>query len=304
MPKVSIITPCLNRRDLVAASVDSVQAQDCDVEHIIMDGGSTDGTLDVLARYPHLIVVSEKDRGLYDAMNKGIARASGDIVGQLNSDDVYAPGSFRAVIETFDAKPGIDAETGGATILTETDGQRQTRLVFRGDRYQGLSWPTVTTGIPIINARFFRRRVYDRGLRFDLRYPIVADRDFLIQFLLAGMRSVAIDHIVCHYREHAGSITIGANKRLAMQGLHEKMAIARNRLADSSLPPAARDWLEEWFRWEACEATWYSFAHGQIIQALMEVKKGWGHDIFWPLRFIFSGAAKFGFSSFRPRILG
>src|SRR5271156_6128755 len=96
--KISIITATLNRREFIGAAIESVLAQNYpEFEHWIIDGGSSDGTLDVLKRYPHLNVLSEPDRGVYDAWNKGIVRATGVVLGFLNSDDQYAPGTFRLV---------------------------------------------------------------------------------------------------------------------------------------------------------------------------------------------------------------
>ena len=87
--RLSIITPTLNRAHFLEEAIESVRAQDFpDCEHLIVDGGSTDGTLEMLARHPHLRVVSEPDRGLYDALNKGLRLGSGEIVGLLNSDDI------------------------------------------------------------------------------------------------------------------------------------------------------------------------------------------------------------------------
>ena len=93
--KISIITASLNRKKFIGAAIESVLAQNYpNFEHWIIDGGSSDGTLAFLKQYPHLKVLSEPDRGVYDAWNKGIARASGEVVGFLNTDDQYTPGTF------------------------------------------------------------------------------------------------------------------------------------------------------------------------------------------------------------------
>src|SRR5690606_33922341 len=91
MEKISVITPVLNRRAFVAEAIESVlngQGDGFELEHIVVDGGSTDGTLDVLGRYGHLHVITGRDRGVYDALNKGIRAATGAVVALLNSDDV------------------------------------------------------------------------------------------------------------------------------------------------------------------------------------------------------------------------
>src|ERR1051325_2927905 len=116
---LSIITPCLNRAQNVESAIQSVLTQGyADVEHIIVDGGSTDGTLEILTRYPHLKVLSEKDHGMYEALNKGFDLASGEIVGFLNTDDLYADNVFPCAIECF-TDESIDAVSGKAQIFKE-----------------------------------------------------------------------------------------------------------------------------------------------------------------------------------------
>src|ERR1700761_5899979 len=101
--KISIITPCLNAETSIVRAIESVRDQNYkNWEHIIVDGGSTDGTLAILAKYPHLKVRSGPDAGQADAMNKGIEMASGDIISFLNADDYYFPEAFLKVAEAFD----------------------------------------------------------------------------------------------------------------------------------------------------------------------------------------------------------
>src|SRR5467141_2466159 len=97
-PRISVITPCLNGVRYVGEAIESVLKQDYpNMEHIVVDGGSTDGTLEVLSRYHHLSVLKGPDRGVYDALNKALAVAKGELIGILNSDDRYADGVFAAV---------------------------------------------------------------------------------------------------------------------------------------------------------------------------------------------------------------
>src|SRR5437870_10412587 len=100
--KISVVSPCLNSIHTIRETIESVRTQDYShVEHIVMDGGSTDGTLDILRQYPHLIWVSEKDEGHYHAMNKGIETATGEVVVILNADDCFRPGTLRTVGQAF-----------------------------------------------------------------------------------------------------------------------------------------------------------------------------------------------------------
>jgi len=102
-PLISILTPSYNQGAFIEQTIQSVLAQnDSCVEHIVIDGGSTDETVAILTRYPHLKWISEKDRGQGDSLNKGLAMATGELVGWINSDDFYAPDVFRRVRQAFE----------------------------------------------------------------------------------------------------------------------------------------------------------------------------------------------------------
>ncbi|MDJ0512495.1 MAG: glycosyltransferase family 2 protein [Methyloceanibacter sp.] len=230
-PTVTIITPCLNRAGMIAVAIDSVQEQHFEgtIEHIVMDGGSTDGTLDVLSRYPRITVVSEPDSGLYDALNKGIARAQGDIVGLLNSDDAYRHDAIRKAVEAFAVQPDADMICGGAEVVEGTETERPVIRQYDTLQNRSLQPEDVLLGVPTINARFFRRAVFETFGPFDTRYKVVADRDFLLRATLAGAVAVPIEGVVYAYSSHGGSLTIG--------GLG-----ARRRIAEETIV-MAEDWL-------------------------------------------------------------
>ena len=111
--KISILTPCFNSERYIKRAIDSVLVQDYkNYEHIIMDGGSTDGTIDILKEYPHLIWQSMPDKGQSDAMNKALHKATGDIVIFLNADDALAGSLLAAVATNFNAFPQADMVVG------------------------------------------------------------------------------------------------------------------------------------------------------------------------------------------------
>jgi glycosyltransferase involved in cell wall biosynthesis len=119
-PTISIITPCFNSQATIRETITSVMNQDFrDWEHIVMDGGSKDDTPKILAEYPHLQWVSEKDAGHYDAMNKGIARARGEFLVILNADDVFRPGALRHVAAAFAKHPEWEALFGDVIYVDD-----------------------------------------------------------------------------------------------------------------------------------------------------------------------------------------
>jgi glycosyltransferase involved in cell wall biosynthesis len=206
---ISIITPCLNRVGFVEEAVDSVRQQDYPyVEHIVMDGGSTDGTLEVLSHYPHLRVFSQPDEGIYDALNKGLRLAHGEVIGFLNTDDLYEPGIFATIAQTFNDNSDIDALVGEASIFYEK---------FPGERVTLTTFPCIfqdellarsTEGAPIFNAWFFRKCLFDAMGVFDTHYLYVADRDFLIRMAFQNPCFMSLDRPFYHYRMHPGSYTL------------------------------------------------------------------------------------------------
>ena len=154
-PLISIITPSLNRAQYIREAIQSVLDQNYpNVEHIIIDAASTDGTMEILREYSHLRVVSEPDQGMYDAINKGIRMAQGEIIGLLNTDDLYALGCFETASNAFRRNPESQAVVGGIATL-------KTGMAFREfiSHFPAIApdelWYRLIQGHPVTNAWFF-----------------------------------------------------------------------------------------------------------------------------------------------------
>ncbi len=183
--KVSIITAALNRVGTIEECVGSVTDQShADIEHIVVDGGSTDGTLNVIRRHEARIArwTSEPDRGIYDALNKGVRMATGDIIGVLNADDFYAD---RRVIEdvvcAFE-RTGSDSCYGDLVYVYSHDTDRVIRYWVSGEyrpgSFRSRGW------MPPHPTLFVRRRVYERfGLFKDADFRIAADYELMLRFI-------------------------------------------------------------------------------------------------------------------------
>jgi glycosyltransferase involved in cell wall biosynthesis len=209
---ISIITPCLNRTIFVERAIQSALRQDySNMEHIVMDGGSTDGTLSVLAHYHHLTVVSGSDRGVYDALNKGIQLSRGEIIGQLNTDDYYEENIFKEIIELFAQNPKIDAFVGGSRVI-EKDATGIYQILAQIDPVQpGELVYRATIGVPIFNAWFFRRSLFEKIGFYSVSYQIASDRDFLLRLALTDIQFAPVNKIFYTYLQHPGSLSMTTN---------------------------------------------------------------------------------------------
>jgi Predicted glycosyltransferases len=157
-------------------------------EHIIIDGGSTDGTVDWLRQQNTIRWISEKDNGMYDAINKGFNMASGDYVAYLNCDEQYLVGTLKRIKEYFVQHPDIGAVYGDA-LITDPKGNV---LSFRKS-YKLLPIFIKTSHLYVLTCTLFlRRKVIDEGFRFDPQLKVWGDADFVLRLLERGHR---FDHI-------------------------------------------------------------------------------------------------------------
>lgn len=286
-PLVSIITPCLNRAEFVAQAVESVlqQKYPC-VEHIIVDGVSTDGTLDVLRRYPHLRVYSEPDEGMYDALNKGIQIARGKIIGVINTDDLYEPNILNSVVDIFMVNHDIGAVLGGATIFRDVSVGNQEILASFPPYRHGEFLSQATLGVPLFNAWFFRKEIFDRYGFFATQYRIAADRDFLIRLAIKELQYVRLDKTVYHYRHHPGSFTINNENTAETEGFFEDRAIAEDYISQKGIPFKQRRYFLGWHSQITTNQTLFALSQAHIWKAFSYAWRGWTHNFWWPMVFV------------------
>jgi hypothetical protein len=249
--RISIITPTLNRAAFLPVAIESVCEQNfADCEHIVVDGLSTDATPEVLARYPHLRVIREPDSGLYDALNKGIRAAGGDVIGHLNSDDLYLPGTFAAVATAF-SDPAVEVVSGGAEIVAP---EREPGRSWRRREEIALTFESATVGAPLPNARFFRRGFYERVGLYETAYRVAADREFLLRAALAEPCALEVEQLFYRYCEHEGSLTFNRDPVCEARWRDEYLAIAEKYLRRPGLPEEARRCLRRWHLRESAQA--------------------------------------------------
>ena len=275
--KVSIVTPVLNRAGTIRACVESVVQQQDDagaLQHIVVDGGSDDGTLEILADYPHLDVIHEPRRGIYVAMNRGLAAARHDTVGIVNSDDLLAPGALAHVGRCFADNPQAQVVAGCAQVEREgPDGRAPVRRVPRRG-HQSQNWDLLFHGSTAINARFFRRALLAELGDFDTAFPLAADRDLLIRWKLAGVATLPSDRILYRYLEHEGSATLNAAARHDAQMRREHIAIAEKYLGGQRLTPSQQRQFRGWIAAERARAALALLQAGDSPAAWRQAKEG------------------------------
>lgn len=230
--KVSVITPSYNQGRFIERTIQSVLSQQFGgtLEYLVMDGGSKDETVSILRRYGDCIQwVSEKDNGQGDAVNKGIQRARGEIIGWMNSDDIYYPGAIKAACDFLDAHPEIDVVYGNANHIDELDQVLE-------------SYPTEDWDFERFKERcficqpaiFLRRSVVDRVGPLDPRLYFCMDYDYWLRLALAGARFSRVDHLVAGSRMYATNKTLGA---------HAKSHVEINNVLRKNLSQVPDRWL-------------------------------------------------------------
>lgn len=180
--KISIITVCFNSETTIRDTLESIKYQDyTNIEYIIIDGGSTDNTLKILDEYRGIItiLVSEQDKGLYDAMNKGIIVASGDVIGILNSDDLYQDSKvIKEVMDEFNNNSELDIIYGNLVYVKSDDTNKVIRNWISKKYYSQFF---ENGNVPPHPSLFVRRKVYHEAGLFDLDFKIAADYEFMLR---------------------------------------------------------------------------------------------------------------------------
>jgi glycosyltransferase involved in cell wall biosynthesis len=207
LPTISLVTPSLNQGRFIRETIESVLSQDYPaLDYFVQDGGSTDGTLDVLAEYAGRVpFVSEPDRGQADAINRALRRARGEVLGYLNSDDLLRPGALRAVGEAFAARPEVVFVWGRAAYI-DAEGRSVSPYLVRADALSRLA-DSCFIAQP---AAFFRRRVWEEAGEFDetLHHTMDYDYWFRISARFGPSRGFFLDRDLAGARMHEEAKTV------------------------------------------------------------------------------------------------
>jgi glycosyltransferase involved in cell wall biosynthesis len=213
LPSITVVTACLNAAGTIEETLASVRAQAYagELEHVVVDGGSTDGTVEILERADGIRFVSEPDRGLSHAMNKGIAMAKGDVIGDLNADDVYEPGAVQAVGEAIAARPSVEWVTGLCRIV---DGQgreiRRAVTAYKNALVRRYSLALyLTHNFVSAPATFVRREALLAVGGFDERYRVSVDYDVWLKLARRG-DPLVLDRYLAAFRMVEGTLSMSS----------------------------------------------------------------------------------------------
>ena len=247
--RIGVVTPTLNAERYLQQTLDSIWSQQgygIEVDHVIVDGGSTDGTLEIAARYPSRAVVAADDRGMYDAVNRGMTMVVGEIVGYINGDDEVAPGALRIVAEALRRRP----EAGWACGTVEYIGPhgevlgRMTPVPLSLRSYTGLGWSCIPQ-----QTVWARRSFFDLVGPFDTAYRNCGDYDWYARALRLE-HPLILKEVIGRFRLHPGQISLDPEKmaresRMVQEryGRRDLEGFVRGRLLSLRLNAANPRWL-------------------------------------------------------------
>ncbi|MBV8939528.1 MAG: glycosyltransferase [Alphaproteobacteria bacterium] len=270
-PIITLITPVFNAAATIEKTFQSVQAQTYPyIDYIVVDGGSTDGTVEIIERYRGIIRYfhSRPDRGPYDAVNQALALAQGEITGIVSADDWLAPDAVETVAALAEAdkeaeifcfaleeqRQTANGALRPARIFCDPEGERF--RLFDGIYCQGLS-------------RFYRTELMRRAGLFDgARYPKLADREWYMRVGLREPRKTRTPKTLYYFRCHPGSISGGGKMGGTVRSLQEMAQIARHYLREKPLSPLQREWVKNWYCFTMVRLVFYAARDGKLSEAL------------------------------------
>jgi glycosyltransferase involved in cell wall biosynthesis len=220
-PLISIVTPSFNQASFIGEALASVQRQSYkNCEHLVIDGVSTDGTVNILRNFKrdngqaNISWISEQDTGQSEALNKGFRRTKGEIIGWLNSDDRYRAGCFEYIAKFFEDNPEVDIVYGDYLVVDESGKVLQIRREIEFNAFVLLYHRILY--IPT-TATFFRRRIFEEDNWLDEKRQYAMDLEFFIRLSARGYRFKHIPKILADFRLQPNSKTCGSPHRQQME---------------------------------------------------------------------------------------
>jgi glycosyltransferase involved in cell wall biosynthesis len=281
-PLLTIITPLLNRRGTLEAALESVDLRLAgQLEHLVVDGGSRDGSRELVLAHARARLIDAPGSTLYEAINIGLQHARGTWIALLNSDDVFERGALEAILPIL-ARSEADAVRGRAQYRWSNETPASIPVPPATGE---LTLETVLFGGPAINAIIIRRKVLERIGQFDEAFAIAADREWLLRAQLRGWKVQQLDLPLYCYTLHPGSLTLSQRASSVERWTGEHVAIARRYL--KRWPPRAfeRRKLAHWHAQETARLALQQVRRHRIGGAASELWHGFRKDPMLPLSF-------------------
>jgi glycosyltransferase involved in cell wall biosynthesis len=227
--KFSIVTPSFrNSRWLKLCIASVADQQGAEFEHIVQDSCSDDGTQDWLPHDPRVKAFIEKDGGMYDAINRGLRRATGDILAYLNCDEQYLPGALQSVSKFFAANPGVDIVFADSIVVDASGGYMCHRKVLIPLKYHSM---VCTLGV-LSCAMFFRRGVLEKNaLFFDMKWRDAGDLDWVLRALDQRVPMAVLRKFTSTFADTGDNMNLKPNARRETRLIFESAPLPVQKLA-------------------------------------------------------------------------
>jgi glycosyltransferase involved in cell wall biosynthesis len=284
-PLISVVVFARNAAETIERTLHSICAQRHQhIELIVLDGGSTDDTIDIIHKFRDRIAIfrTGPDGGPTNAINEGVRRASGEIICLLPADDWLEPGALSIVAEEFSDNPQLDILTCGARIARVCeDGELVVRAKYQDLRALEFTLSNILRN-PLTCARFIRRAVYERLGRMDGSW-IYADKEFLVRAYLAGVTSKVRCELAFTFRQHLGSTTNSGRREMTMRMLSDNIKLFRHYGATPALSVADRRALRHLHGGSSARLAASLLLCGRFRDAWRTVRDAFRTDSTWPL---------------------
>jgi len=226
--KISIITSVYNNNETIEDAIKSVLYQSYEnIEYVVVDGGSSDGTLDIIEKYKDQIdvLVSEPDKGIYDGLNKGLDLATGDVVAFLHSDDLYSDENTIEHVASVFEKEDVDGVYGDLIYTPKEDTSKVLRYWKSKDFHPDLlkqGW------MPAHPTFFLKKEIYNKYGKFDLSFKIAGDYDFMLRVLSAGIKVKYLPEVI--YKMRVGGESNKSLKNIILKSKEDLRVLKRNNI--------------------------------------------------------------------------
>ena len=285
-PTISVVLYVKNCVATIDRALSSVFEQKIpNLELLVLDGASTDGTLEIIRKHDKKIAFwrSRPDRVPTDALNEGVARATGDLICLLPGDDWFEAGALQPVLEKFASDPDLDVLSCGTRYVRfDESGEMHVDQEFLSSEELEFSMANILA-YPLSAGRIMRRRVYQRLGGQDIEFQF-ADYEFLVRVCLSGVKSAVLPRLTYTYRRHPQSKTFGNNPENILAMLREGIRMTAKHLASENISSEHRHALRDRNERASAHCAWRLFRRGDLLEMWSVVVAAIRTNPAWPFK--------------------